>query len=242
MDSFEKITQDGCECIAYKPSTPKSALNIVVHTSNQSIIEALSSGFSGLISLVTPSNIGQEVTLTHPSGKNVILICLDDVPSDKSIDLWGMRMDANIIVIGVPTRPVCDGRVFKALRDCINLPESDDLSAKVYKIIEPLVSNYNGLLPRVSLKIHKLDSVVMVAVNYVGSSIECELFIPALCHFGQIQETEIKAPYVATDSLTYETLRSKSLNNLILVPLSKSPPDYLCVSTIQFYDWGVVAR
>ena len=130
LNSFEKITQDGCECIAYKPSAPNSALNMVLYTSNQSMIDALS-GFSEIFSLVTPSNIGNEVPLHNPNGKNVLLICFDDVPSGKSIDLWKMRMDANLIVIGVPTRPVYDGRVFKALEDCINLPDSDDFWAKV---------------------------------------------------------------------------------------------------------------
>ena len=232
--SFQKVTQDGCECIAYQVGNPpNSAFNLIVYASNQSLIEAFS-GFSEIFSFVSPATIDKPVPMHNPQGKNVLLICFDDVPNEKSIDLWNMRMDANLIVLGLPCGPVYDGRVFKALEDCMKLPDSDDFGAKVYEIIEDLVNDYRGWLPRVSLKIHRLNSIYMFMANYVGTSIDCDLFASALCHFGQIQETEVKATYVVADTLTYDSLRSKSLKNLVLVPVSLSPPDYLSVQSIEF--------
>ena len=232
--SFQKVTQDGCDCIAYQPGNPpNSAFNVVIYASNQSLINAFS-GFSEIVSFVSPATIDKPVQMHNPQGKNVLLLCFDDVPNEKSIDLWDMRMDAHLMVLGLPTRAVYDGRVFKALEDCLNLPESDDFWAKVYEVIEDLVNDYRGWLPRVSLKIHRMNAIYLFLVNYVGTSIDCDLFISALCHFGQIQETEVKATYVVADTLTYDSLKSKSLKNLILAPVSLSPPDYLSVSSIEF--------
>ena len=233
LGSFRKVTQDGCECIGYQlGDAPNSALNLVIYTSNQSLIDALS-GFSEIFSLVTPSTIDKEVVLHNPNGKNVLLVCFDDVPNDKSIDLWKMRMDSNLFVIGLPCRAVYDNRVFKALQDCLKLDrELDEFWTNVYDIAKPLINDYQALMPRVSLKIHRLDSIYMGMTNYVGTTIDCDLFASVLCKFGE--ETEIKATYVVTDTLTYDLMKGKSLNNLVLVPVSLSPPDYLSVSSIEF--------
>ena len=239
---LETITQNGCDCVAYNPkNAPGSAFNIVFYVANQTLIEAFS-GMSPILTLVSPSTIGQTVKLQNPNCKNVIVVCFDDVPDGRSIDLWDVGFDCNIFVVGMPLKPVYDGRIFKIIDEIMKIETEGDVWSTVYSIAKPLIDDYKACLPSVALKIHHIRGVYMCLCNYVGSSIDCELLVAGACTFGKIQETEIKATCTVTDTCTYDLMRDKSFDTLVLVPVSISPPDYVSISSILFSadQWGLV--
>ena len=229
----EKGTKDGCECLGYRiTKIPNSAFVPVLYMANQTLIESLSF-LSDLFTIVTPSTIDQKVVLHNPTTKNVILLCFDDVPSGKSINLWDMRVDSNLIVVGLPMRAVYDGTVF-------NLIEKGH-DSDLLKEFQPLLDKYQDYLPKVSLKIHKHDSIILCGCNYVGSSLDCDILG---AFFSDVSQTSISANYVYADTTTYDTMKSKTLNNLVLVPVTKSGPDYLAIHRIEFEPgkWRLIGK
>lgn len=231
---IEKRTQDGYDCIGYKlTKPPNSALVVVVYMANETLIDSLSF-FSEMFTVITPSTIDQKVVLQNPSAKNVLLVCFDDIPSGKKINLWDMRVDSNLFVVGLPMSAVYDGTVFKAIQDGV---KNEDIMAA----FQPLLDEYKGFLPRVSLNIHNHDSIVMIGCNYVGASINCNIFAALACDFGEIQ---LSTKYVYTDTSTYDSLKSKNIDNLVLIPVSVSPPDYLSISSIEFEPgkWRLIGK
>lgn len=231
---IEKGTQDGYECIGYKLSKlPNSAFVVVVYMANQTLVDSLSF-MSDIFTVVTPATIDQKVVLSNPSAKNVLLVCFDDIPSGKKINLWDMRVDSNLFVVGVPMRAVYDGTVFKAIQD--GLKKEDLMGA-----FQPLLDKYKEFLPRVSLHIHNHDSIALIGCNYVGSSINCNILAALACNIGDAQ---LSAKYVYADSSTYDSLRSRTIDNLVLIPVSLSPPDYLSISSVEFEPgkWRLVGK
>ena len=241
-NALEIITQNGCECITYNPkNAPGSAFNIVFYVANQTMIEAFS-GMSRALTVVSPSTIRQPVKLQNPNCKNVVVVCFDDVPNGRSIDLWDIGFDYNVFVVGMPLRPVYDGRIFKIIDQIMKIETEGDVWSTVYSIAKPLIDDYKACLPSVALKIHHLRGIYMCLCNYVGTSIDCELLVAGACNFGNIQQTEIKATCTVTDTCTYDMMRDKSFDTLVLVPVSISPPDYISVSSILFSadQWTLV--
>lgn len=231
---IEKRTQDGYDCIGYKlTKPPNSAFVVVLYMANETLVESLSF-LSEFFTVVTPATIDQKVVLHNPSAKNVFLVCFDDVPSGKKINMWDMRVDSNLFVVGLPMSAVYDGTVFKAIQDGL---KKEDLMAA----FQPLLDKYKGFLPKISLHIHTHDSIVMIGCNYVGSSINCNILAALACDFG---ETQLSTKYVYTDTSTYDSLKSKTIDNLVLVPVSVSPPDYLSISSIEFEPgkWRLIGK
>ena len=218
-------------CIGMRvEQAPGSAASVIVYTSNQTYITLLSA-FPGYVTVVTPDNISTPVTLTHPSCKNIVVLCLDSVPDCKSIQLGTVRSDANVFVFGIPLAAL--DTVFKIVSLAYG-SRTDQTSyySQVKALIAPLVSSYTNYFPKVSITTNRVGCILLAGTNYVGTTIDSEHFYALGCRFqGGLS---VRATYTNADTYSYETLKDVALNDVVLFPIATATPDHISIKDIAF--------
>ena len=226
------------KCLGFKfEQPPNSAFVAVVYTSNQTYIDILDA-FTSFVTLVTPQNIGTQVSLANPQAKNVLVVFLDSVEDQKGLDLRGVRDDSNIFVFGIPSEAL--DTVFQILEKAYDAKDED--YQEIQNLIDPLLTSYDNYFPTVSLITNHLGTIFLAGANYVGQKIDCEQFYAVGCSFSSATGLSINAEYTCADTYTYSSLKSIALNDLLLFPVSTSPVDHVSISSIEYTEGKVTFK
>lgn len=232
------VMDDNKKCIGFKfDHPPNSAFVAVVYTSNETYIDILNA-FTGFVTLVTPDNIGTQVSLANPQAKNVLVIFLDSIEGKKSLDLRGARTDSNIFVFGIPSKSL--DNVFQILEKAYDANPDDD--QEIQKLIDPLITSYADYFPSVSLITNHLSTLFLAGVNYLGQKIDCEQFYAVGCSFSSAEGLSVNAQYTCTETYTYNSLKSVALNDLLIFPVSTSPVDHISISSVEYTETKVTFK
>ena len=226
------VQMEDKKCIGIRAERPPgSAASVVVYTSNETY-STLLSAFPEYVTVVTPSNISGTVPLTHPSSKNIVVLCLDSVPDGQSIQLGAVRSDANVFVFGIPLAAL--DTVFKIVALAYD-PKSNETTtyySSVKALIEPLVSNYTGYFPKVSITPPHVGCILLAGTNYMGKTIDSEHFYALGCRFQS--GLSVTSTYPNADTYSYETLKDVVLNDVVLFPIATETPDHISITEIAF--------
>ncbi|OHT12098.1 hypothetical protein TRFO_03720 [Tritrichomonas foetus] len=234
----ESVSSDNNKCIGFKPtSIPGSAFEFVVYTSNSTYMEIMNK--ISIISLVNNNDLDATSKLKNKNSKNIILLCLDDTPTSGAINLQGIRQNANVFVIGIP---------FKAFDDIMNMIEylnglddndpNIDIDKEIYDQIFELIVKYKTYLPKVNILLGKLQTLLLIFVDFIGSNIECSNFFAFGSTFSQANQLSqsFSAGTTITETETYNSMKDLTFTNLVLLPISIDPPNLYVVDMIQFGD------
>lgn len=252
---YDTIATEENKCIGINlTNTPASGFEIFVYTTGSKYKEILEK--IDLINVLTPSDLDVTTKLKNKYTKNILLIVLNDLPDQKSFNLYGIRQDANVFLVGFKEDKIED--IFSFIQEYNDIYElydyngepdgsfdsdkSDEMHRlrhlKQNNLISKFISQYKSYQPKAAVTFGTIQTLAIISVNYYGNHIKCTNLYIGGSTFSNLNNMakDFSAQVTLVDSVTFKLISNLNFVDLYLFPVSYDPYNVFCIEEIKFTE------